>query len=471
MQKSYRDFINEVKNKSIMFYGVGKSNLPFINMLTKEKIKIAVYDSRNKESFSSDILKLLDSNEYIDLRIGDKSIWDEFFEIIIRSPGVNFFSEEIKKAKNNGSIITSEMEIFFDLCPCKIIGITGSDGKTTTTTIISEILKTDGKKVHLGGNIGTPLLPEINNINKDDIVVVELSSFQLISMRKSPDISLITNISPNHLDVHSNMEEYIEAKKQILLHQNAFSRTVLNFSNSETNKMSSLVRGKTLFFDISQKLSNGVWVNEHNEIIFSDNNKQEFILNVADIKLPGKHNLENYLAAIACTKDIVKNDSIIKVAKNFNGVEHRMEFVKEINGVSYYNDSIASTPTRTISGALSLFNKKVILIAGGYDKKVPFNIFAKEIIKKVSTLILIGDTANKIKEEIINLKEYNPNSLKIFIKEDMEDAVFEANRNSVSGDIVVLSPACASFDMYKNFEERGNHFKNIVNKYKENKKD
>lgn len=462
MQNSYRKFIEKIKDKSIMFYGIGKSNLPFINMLSNEKIKISVYDSRNEKNIPVSTLEELKSNKYVELRISDSKIWNDYFDIIIRSPGVNFFSNEIQNAKQRGSVITSEMEIFFDLCPCKIIGITGSDGKTTTTTIISEILKEDGKKVHLGGNIGEPLLPKINEINENDIAVVELSSFQLISMRKSPDISVITNISPNHLDVHSNMEEYIEAKKQILLHQTAFSSTILNFRNEETEKMSSIVRGKNIFFDSCGQLDSGVWIDNEKNIIFSDGEKDEIILNTSEIKLPGKHNLENFLAAIACVKDSVKKGSIIKVAKNFNGVEHRIEFVRKINGVSYYNDSIASTPTRTISGTLSLFDKKIVLIAGGYDKKIPFNLLAEEIIKKVSVLILIGDSANKIRNEILNLKDYKPSSLKILMLNNMEDAVSEAKQNADFGDIVVLSPACASFDMYKNFEERGNHFKKIV---------
>ena len=462
MQSLYRKFIEKIKNKSIMFYGIGKSNLPFINMLSNEKIKISVYDSRSEENIPVSALENLKNNSYVELRISDDKIWNDYFDIIIRSPGVNFFSNEIQKAKQRGSIITSEMEIFFDLCPCKIIGITGSDGKTTTTTIISEILKEDGKKVHLGGNIGEPLLPKINDISENDIAVVELSSFQLISMRKSPDIAVITNISPNHLDVHSSMEEYIEAKKQILLHQTAFSSTILNFRNEETKKMSSIVRGKNIFFDSCGQLDSGVWVDNEKNIIFSDEKRKEIILNTSEIKLPGKHNLENFLAAIACVKGIVKKESIIKVAKNFNGVEHRIEFVKNIDGVSYYNDSIASTPTRTINGTLSLFNKKIILIAGGYDKKIPFDSLAKEIIKKVSVLILIGDSANKIKNEILNLKDYKPNSLKIIMLNNMKDAVLEAKQNANFGDIVVLSPACASFDMYKNFEERGKHFKNIV---------
>ena len=240
---TFKDFINKIKNKKIMFCGIGRSNLPFIKMLTDEKINVIAYDSKNAENISKDVLESISGNEYITLRLGDESVWDENMDIIIRTPGISFYSGNIKKAKEKGIIVTSEMEIFFDFCPCTIIGITGSDGKTTVSTIISEILKADGKKVHLGGNIGKPLLPEINSIQKEDFAVVELSSFQLLSMRKSPDISVITNISPNHLDVHKNMEEYTFAKRQILIHQNAFSKTVLNFDNAETKKLISDVRG------------------------------------------------------------------------------------------------------------------------------------------------------------------------------------------------------------------------------------
>ncbi len=467
MLNSYENLIKEFKNKSVMIYGIGKSNLPLVEMLIEEKVPITVYDNRNEEKIQASALKLLRSSKYVDLRICDEKIWDEFFDIIIKSPGISFLSDKIKRAHLKGSVITSEMEIFFDLCPCPIVGVTGSDGKTTTTTIIYEILKKTGKKVHLGGNIGKPLLPNIKNISKDDIAVVELSSFQLMSMRKSPDIAVVNNISPNHLDYHSDMNEYIEAKKQILLHQGAFSKTVLNFDNEETKRMQKDVRGKAIFFSRKFKPPFGVWIDKENNIIIFDGKKEEIILNRADIKLPGDHNLENYLAAIGCVYEIASKENIKEVARSFEGVSHRIEFVKNVNGVSYYNDSIASTPTRSINGALSLFDKKIILIAGGYDKKVPFDSFAEKIIEKVSALILIGNSAQKIHSEVLKCKSYNPEQIKILIAKSMEEAVCFAHENSSSGDIVVLSPACASFDLYKDFEERGNHFKSIVEKLPE----
>lgn len=465
MKESFNDFINKIKNKKIMFCGIGRSNLPFIKMLTDKKINVMAYDSKSAENISKDILESISQNKYVTLRLGDESVWgEEHIDIIIRTPGVSFFSNNIQSARKKGIIVTSEMEIFFEFCPCTIIGITGSDGKTTVSTIIAEILKASGKKVYLGGNIGKPLLPEINNMTKGDFAVVELSSFQLLSMRRSPDISVITNISPNHLDVHKDMEEYKFAKRQILLHQNAFSKAVLNFDNNETRKLIDDVRGQTIYFSAEEKLSSGVWLDKNKNIVFSLHRKNKEIINISDIKIPGKHNVENYLAAIAATKHLADAKTIKKVAKTFSGVKHRIEFVKEINGVSYYNDSIASSPTRVIKGTLSLFDKKIILIAGGYDKKTPFDELGEKIAEKVSILILMGNAAKKIEYSVINSKNYKSSNLKIIHAQNMEEAVKTACDLSLPGDAVVLSPACASFDLYSDFEERGNHFKSLVNK-------
>ena len=341
--------------------------------------------------------------------------------------------------------------------------MTGSDGKTTTTSIIAEILKHSGKKVHLGGNIGDPLLHKIESVNEDDVAVVELSSFQLISMRKSPDIAVVTNISPNHLDIHKDMAEYIESKKNIILHQNAFSKTILNLDNEITKQFKDNVRGLPLFFSSKNKCNNGTYIQKNN-IYFSKNGQSIPVLNISDIRIPGRHNLENYMAAICATFDDVNIDSIKTVAKNFAGVEHRTEFVREVNGVKYYNDSIASSPTRTICGTLSLFNQKIILISGGYDKKIPFDTLGSVIAEKVKVLILMGQTANEIRDAVINSSKFSSDELKIVLVKDMQQAVLVAQENAIAGDIVALSPSCASFDLYKDFMERGRHFKEIVNK-------
>lgn len=468
MYKNYDEFIEKIKNKKILFCGVGRSNVPFIDMVTQKGVAVSVYDSKEENNLDQNLIKHLKNNKLVSLRVHDENVWNEEYDIIIRTPGMNFLCKKLSNARENGAVVTSEMEIFFDICPCPIIGITGSDGKTTVSTLIYKMLTLQGITTHLGGNIGSPLLPKISQIRKNDFAVVELSSFQLISMRKSPDISVVTNISPNHLDVHKDMQEYISAKKQILLHQNAFSKAVLNFDNFETKKMKDIVRGKVSFFSMSNKLKNGVWKDDNENIIISKNGKDEKIMNVSEIKIPGRHNEENYLTAIAAVSDLVSFENIKKVANSFNGVEHRIEFVDKINGVTYYNDSIASTPNRTIKGVLSLFDKKIILIAGGYYKNLPFDELASEIIKKVSVLILLGNTSEKIKEKVLDSENYKENNPKIIHVKSMNEAVEAAYENSHPGDIVALSPACPSFDLYKDFEDRGNNFKSLVKSLNKN---
>lgn len=462
MPKNINSFFNNIIGKKIAFCGIGKSNLPLIKMFSQKGAVVTACDSKSENQLADAIKQLEPYN--VKLNLGENYLNNLVdFDIIFRSPGLNFFSSELVEAKNKGCVVTSEMELFFDLCPCKIIGVTGSDGKTTTTTIISEILKQEGKTVHLGGNIGTPLLPQIEKIKEDDVAVVELSSFQLISMRKSPDVAVVTNISPNHLDVHKDMTEYIEAKKNIVLHQNAFSCTVLNMDNEITRQFSDDVRGQNLFFSSKDKCDNGAYLDE-GTIYFSKNGVSKPILNISEIHVPGKHNVENYMAAICAVFEDVSIDSIRTVAKNFVGVEHRTEFVREVNHVKYYNDSIASSPTRTICGTLSLFPQRIILISGGYDKKIPFDTLGSVIADKVKVLILLGQTANKIRDAVINSSKFSPDFVKILFAKDMQEAVNIAKENAVPGDIVSLSPACASFDLYENFMKRGWHFKELVNK-------
>ncbi|BED92359.1 MAG: UDP-N-acetylmuramoyl-L-alanine--D-glutamate ligase [Candidatus Paraimprobicoccus trichonymphae] len=450
-----KKFLNILKNKRIMICGFGKSNSCMVKMLLDANAYLIIcdYDKKTKKIFQ---------HKNLEYRLGENYLEKLDVDIIIRTPGLNYFSENLIKARKKNIIVTSEIEIFFDLCPCEIIGVTGSDGKTTTSTLIYEILKTSKEKVYLGGNIGDPLLPLIYQLNENDIVIVELSSFQLISMRKSPDISVITNLSPNHLDIHKNMVEYVNSKKNIFLHQNAFSKIVLNYDNKLTKKFKNQTRGKNLFFSLNKKLQNGAWISK-NKIYFSENEKTTQIMEVTDIKLKGTHNLENYLAVICAIFDKVDIKYIKEVARNFNGVKHRIEFVRNLNNVYFYNDSIASSPTRTIS-ALKVFDQKVILIAGGYDKKIPLDDLSYIILDKVKLLILLGNTSEKILESIKKISEINNKKMINFIQtNNMQEAVEVSYKNSEKQDIVLLSPAFASFDLYKNFEERGNDFKNIVN--------
>lgn len=464
MDSRISNFFDYIKGKKIALCGIGESNLPLADMFLKKGAKILLCDKKDRFKFSNKkslLSKLEDMG--VELRLGENYLSELCADIIFRTPAMSFYNEELIKARENGVIVTSEMEVFFDLCPCKTIGITGSDGKTTTTTIISEILKQSGKTVHVGGNIGRPLLPIIEDINPKDFCVVELSSFQLISMRKSPDISVVTNLAPNHLDIHKDMTEYIESKKNIILHQNAFSKAVLNLDNEITKGFASFTRGQTFYFTRHKPCKNGAFLSKDGTIYMSFNGKTQEIIKASEIRIPGNHNIENYLAAICAVFDYASIDDIKEVAHNFKGVEHRSEFVREVNGVKYYNDSIASSPTRTASGTLSLFDKKIIIIAGGYDKKIPFDELGKVIVDKVKVLILLGDTSDKIEKAVKAAPGYSLSNPTIIRTSSMQEAVIKASQNAVPGDIVSLSPACASFDLYENFDKRGKHFKQIVN--------
>lgn len=465
MQNSISVFFKSLQHKKIYFIGMGVSHFEVIKLFNKKGLDITVCDKRSEEE-----LQRIYKKNYNELKslgvnfiIGEGYL-DNLFEadVIFRTPGMYYNNKVLTKAREKGIIVTSEMETFFDLCPCKIYAVTGSDGKTTTTTLISEILKKQGKKVHLGGNIGRALLPIIEGIKQDDIAVVELSSFQLISMNQSPNVAVITNVSPNHLDVHGDMKEYINAKINLIAHQNAFSKTVLNLDNDITREMKSLVRGRLSYFSRKSKVENGAYLDDNGDIYLAKNGVCQKIMNKQDIKLPGIHNVENYLTAISALDDDVSVESIVDVAKNFGGVEHRIELVRTLDGVRYYNDSIATSPTRTIAG-LNAFDQKIIVIAGGYDKKISYKPLAKSVNEKVKILILLGATAEKIEKSVKEYNGYDPEKLKIIKVDTLEEAVITARRLAHQGDIVSLSPASASFDLYVNFEQRGHHFKNIVN--------
>ena len=368
--------------------------------------------------------------------------------------------ELVEEAKR-GAIVTTEIELLMKLCPGKVIGITGSDGKTTTTTLIYEILKQNGYNCYLGGNIGTPLFTKLSEMTPDDIVVLELSSFQLMGMEISPEISVITNITPNHLNVHSSYEEYIDAKKSIYKYQDEKGILVLNYDNPVTKNLDKEANGKVIFFSSKHKLDDGIILDDN--IIKECNDKlRRHILNTNSVNLRGTHNYENICAALAATKTLVDIEDAINVVKNFSGVQHRLEFVREIDGVKWYNDSIGTSPTRTIAG-LNSFSEKIVLIAGGYDKHLDYTPIAKPILENVSKLILIGDTAPKIFDAVKEEAEKQNIDLPIYMCDKFEDIISTAKKIAKPGEIVLFSPASASFDMFKNFEERGNKFKELVN--------
>ena len=448
MTTKYNKFLADVKDKTISVLGMGVSNTPLIRLLLDAGAKVTIRDKATRENLSP----IADDFE----RDGAKFVLGEGYldnirdEVIFRSPGIRPDLPQISEAVKTGAYLTSEMEIFFEVCPSKIIAVTGSDGKTTTTSIIYELLCAEGHNCYVGGNIGTPLLDKVPAMKESDICVLELSSFQLMTMKKSPDIAVITNIAPNHLDVHTSMEEYTEAKINIIKY-NKDCRIVLNLDNDVTRNIS-----KEYPAHLFSRREDAEYCMKDGKI-FAGN---EEIIPIDDIKIPGLHNVENYLAALAATDGLVSYDTFCKVAKSFGGVAHRMELVRELDGVRYYNDSIASSPTRTIAGLRS-FNQKVILIAGGYDKKIPFDVLGPEIVERVKVLILVGATSDKIEAAVLNADGKKP---PIYKMSTFEDAVEKAHEVAEYGDVVTLSPACASFDLFKNFAVRGNYFKELVSK-------
>ncbi|NLB82511.1 MAG: UDP-N-acetylmuramoyl-L-alanine--D-glutamate ligase, partial [Clostridiaceae bacterium] len=357
------EFKKQVANKKVAVLGIGISNIPLIKMLYEFGAIITARDNKDKTKLLNELSQLKDCNiQYV---FGASYLDDLNEEIIFKTPGINIDTPQLVAAKNRGAEITSEMEAFFSLCPADVIGVTGSDGKTTTTTLIYQLLKNAGYNCHLGGNIGKPLLSEITSISPQDKVILELSSFQLQPMKQSPKTAVITNVTPNHLDYHSSFEEYIKSKENIYIHQSKAGKLIVNSDNKITNSFIPKAKGEVITFG----------ENTTSNITIIDNYicvNRVPVLNCSDVALVGKHNIENFMAAIGAVWGIVDTKTIQQVAKTFTGVEHRIEFVRQVNGVKYYNDSIATTPTRT-KACFHSFDNKVIVIAGGYDKKLQFD--------------------------------------------------------------------------------------------------
>ena len=448
MISAFEQYFTSLKGKKIAVLGLGVSNQPLVRLLLSYGCDVTGCDRMPREKVDSAVLEL--ENQGCKLSLGDTYLDDISADLVFRTPGMHPHNPALLSLRQKGAEITSEMEVFFEVCPCGILAVTGSDGKTTTTTLISEMLKADGKKVWLGGNIGTPLLPLVPQMAATDFAVVELSSFQLMDMRRSPMRAVVTNLAPNHLDVHKDMEEYVEAKKNIFAFQSASDLLVLNADNAITAEFSG--NGTTHFFSRQGKES---YVRLENGVITRGGAP---VLAVADILLPGVHNIENYMAAIAAVEGLVCDEAIVHVAKNFGGVEHRIELVRIKDGVRFYNDSIASSPSRTIAGLRS-FPEKVILIAGGYDKHIPYDVLGPEICEHVKKLFLCGATAPQIRTAVEACHGEKPEMVDCG---NFENAVRAAAAAALDGDVVLMSPASASFDEFKNFMVRGECFKKII---------
>lgn len=457
-------FENNIIGKRVAVIGLGVSNIPLIEYLHNLMAKVTVFDERDIEKLDQDIVEKI--NKYgFELQTGRNALhFLRGYNVIFRSPSCLPTTLQLMSEAKRGAIVTSEIEMLMNVCPCKVIGVTGSDGKTTTTSLIYEILKEGGYKCHLGGNIGIPLFTEVKSFEEDDIVILELSSFQLMGMEVSPDISVITNVSPNHLDKHKDYEEYIEAKKAIFHFQDEDGKVVLNYDNEITRNCAKEADGKVVFFSSKKKLDDGV-IYEDGVIKECKDGVRKHILNIRDINLKGKHNYENICAAIAATSELVDTEIQIKAIKNFKGVEHRLELVRELDGIKWYNDSIGTSPTRTIAGLYS-FDEKIVLIAGGYDKNLDYTPIAKPILEKVSTLILMGKTGPKIADAIMKETAKDKIVYPMYECKNLKQAVERARKLAKTGEIVLFSPASASFDMFKNFAERGEKFKEFVNELK-----
>ena len=454
--KDFCEFKKFINGKSVAVVGLGVSNIPLINFLVKLGANVTGFDMKSEEALGEVAVDF--KKKGVKLELGEKYLEKlTGYEVVFKTPSMRIDCEALVRSKKEGAYITSEMEEFVRYCKGKIYAITGSDGKTTTTTIISKLLEAQGYKTWVGGNIGTPLFSNIEEIEENHMVVLELSSFQLMTMNLPVDVAVVTNLAPNHLDMHKDMQEYIDAKKNIFLYQNNDSVLVLNRENDITYGFESEAKGEIREFSSKRVLNNGAYFDEG--ILYLDGN---VVCKKDDIVIKGMHNVENYLAAFAATKDNVKIETMKKVAESFAGVEHRCELVREVNGVKYYNDSIASSPTRALAG-LFAFERKVILIAGGYDKHIPFEPLAEEGYPFIKELILLGDTKELIKEVFDKLMLNKNINIPIVMVDSLEEAVNKAKEISEDGDIVTLSPACASFDMFPNFAVRGNRFKEIVN--------
>ena len=452
------EYIESIKEKRIAVIGIGVSNEPLIELLLNKGCHVTACDKRSMEEMGEEGRKLEAMGA--ELKLGADYLEGLDQDIIFRTPGLMPFDPHLEAAKARGCLVTSEMEVFMSLCPCPIIAVTGSDGKTTTTTIISELLKAAGYNVHLGGNIGHPLLCETGEIKERDVTVLELSSFQLHSMRCCPDVAVITNLSPNHLDKHKDFQDYIDAKRAVFEQQTEAHRLVLNRDDSHSAYYASFAKAPISYFSDKGDVQNGA-VCENGVIYRVVDSQRRPVMEAKEIKLPGEHNLLNYLAAFAATEGWVSDQVCAQVARTFAGVEHRLEQVRVLHGVTYINDSIGTSPTRTSAG-LHALKTKPIVIAGGYDKHLPFDGLGDELCLLSKRVFLTGDTAQRIKEAILASKYYAQSQLEVTVIDDFKETVLAAAASAGEGDIVLLSPACAAFDKFKNFMERGKYFKKIV---------
>lgn len=473
MTQAVEEYINSLKGKKIAFVGMGVANAPSALFLASHGLDIYACDSRDEAYIGEDICNEL--KKYgVKFSLGKDylSVLPEM-DIIFRSNGILPFQNPwIGECIRRGQTVTSEMELFFKLCPAKIIGITGSNGKTTTTTLIYKMLEKAGVNAYIGGNIGKAMLPYLEDITENDYAVCELSSFQLLTMGNlvhQPDIAVVTNIESTHLDHHVNLDEYVDAKRNLLIYQGPDQRTILNadcdysIGGTVYHDMRYDVRGKLVQFSIKHPVDCGAYV-DNGKIVYAENGCVTPVMDVSDVRLPGWHNIENYCTAISAVWGLVSPEDMREIARTFGGVEHRIEFVREVDGVKYYNDSIATSPSRVKSGVRA-FSQKIIVIQGGSDKGNDMSEMVPDMVEHVKALILNGATADKIEKTFLDSPLYDASKMPIYKVKTLEEAVNKAREIAENGDIVSLCPACPAFDQFKTFEYRGRKFKELVNNF------
>ena len=451
---------DSLRGKRVAVVGLGISNRPLVKMLLDRGIPVECRDRTPREKLLSEVLELERLGAV--LRLGEDYLEGIEADVVFRTPGLNAFCPQLSSLRERGTRITSEMEAFFAVCPCPIFGVTGSDGKTTTTTLIAKLLEKSGRKVWCGGNIGTPLLPEAENMSPEDVAVVELSSFQLMGMEVSPHVSVVTNLSPNHLDIHKDMEEYVTAKENIYLHQSGTDTVVLNLDNDITNSFVPKAKGAVLQFSRIARPRKGYYLRPDGMICRVDGEAEKEILAASDILIPGIHNVENYMAAFCAVDGLVSPEHMRELARTFGGVAHRIQLIREKDGVRFYDSSIDSSPSRT-RAALRSFSQKVILVAGGKDKGIAYDDLGPELREHVKLMVLTGMTAGKIRAAAEQMPGWDNTNPEILDVEGFDDAIRTAAARAEAGDVVILSPASTSFDRFRNFEERGLRFQAVVN--------
>jgi len=452
------------KGKKITVMGLGLfgGGVGAAKYLASQGADVTVTDLKSAEELSASI-KLLE-NLPVKLKLG-KHEEEDFVNVdmLVVNPAVPNDSRFLKLALENSIRIDSELSIFFRLCPAPVIGITGSNGKSTTTSLLGKMLKDAGIKIWVGGNIGISLLENLEKIKPDDVVVLEISSFQLEYLARiemSPHISIVTNIAPNHLDRHKTMENYIGAKKAIIHYQQEDDYAIMNYDDPTLKKWEGESSGRHLWFSAASELEHGAFL-KNNEIIINHNSNRTVIPCSTQINIKGIHNWQNIMAAsYAATLMHADVESIKNAITGFTGLEHRLEHVNTINEVQYYNDSKATTPEAATAG-IKAFDNPTILIAGGYDKQVSLHQFALECVRNTKCVILIGGTAETIQKLIQDIKgeKIKPD---VYMAASLDESVKKASEVAEPGDIVLLSPACASFGMFANYEERGKEFKELV---------